>query len=287
MKRLTEIKKRKEEKNSSHKSKKKLIISIIIVGFVVIVSSAGYYFFFFNKNFNKKPETEITLTEQQKLEIVTKVNDLMELFLEQIRLKATINTGDITPYLAPTSSGHKILTYSIPDGWIDYEGVIIGDVKVIDKEQVEVEIEYPLASQFGNKFMNIQYKVSYLPGQWLISDIISQIIKDHGITIWPIKQDTEELEQIQGNIRDHLDSWRLDPLKTAEHEAPANGFLPDDSFELITDKYTWVPKVGTYEAVVKATHQDQIFYILLSQPFIKGYQGVWSIKSIERNQPNI
>lgn len=278
MKRLNSVKKEKTGKKRG--AGKRKLVSVIIVFALILIIGAGYYFFGHRKPAERVP----VLTEEQRLEITAKTNKLAEDFLRELSLLATDNTRSIKPFVLAESVS-EVQSRSIPNDWVDYGGIRLDKIEVVDSQTAVITVSFPLSSLMAEKFMVIKYEVVKSQGQWLLSKVQSETIKDHGVTLWPVIQAYEEIVKTQNEVKNNREAWQLDPLQVVRKTAPLNGFSPGDQFELIGGIYNWVPNKGTYQAAVKAVHDGQAFYIVLNQPLRRGYWGIWMVDSISRNKP--
>jgi hypothetical protein len=82
------------------------------------------------------------------------------------------------------------------------------------------------------------------------------------------KPSAAQVEQWQQAAK--TETWRLDPLQTAQHLAPNYGFSNSDSFNQ--------PDSDVDTVIV--THSQQQYQFVMYQPGNTGSDGVWYIKSI-------
>lgn len=89
-----------------------------------------------------------------------------------------------------------------------------------------------------------------------------------------------DIEQWQADVKNGKDVWRLDPVSAAENLAGVYGFIPGDQLTLVTDEGSTQPI--SESATIIALHGPDTYVITLVQPNITGPQGIWVIRSIEK-----
>jgi hypothetical protein len=85
-----------------------------------------------------------------------------------------------------------------------------------------------------------------------------------------------QLEQWQLAGTNGKESWRLDPLATAQHQSLDYGFASSDSFTLTQAS-------SNSATIVQVTHNDSIYHLTMYQPGQTDRKGIWIIKAITQN----
>lgn len=111
-----------------------------------------------------------------------------------------------------------------------------------------------------------------------------RLVSSGEISLSTVSPDEDKVREIQKNVEQNQQLWRLDPLQTAKEAGAKFGFDPrKDTFELIS-KEEQGGTDGKAVAKVLATHNGEEYIIQLIQPDKQGPEGIWVINSVTMNK---
>lgn len=109
------------------------------------------------------------------------------------------------------------------------------------------------------------------------------LVPDRPVKLGTAPMDMNKLKEVQAEVDNGHQAWRLDPLQVVMSEGPTLGLNPSvENARLISRTEQADEAQG--EAVVKVKSGQKTYLVRLVQPVKQGQSGIWTIQSIEEEK---
>ncbi|MDD3654414.1 MAG: GerMN domain-containing protein [Desulfotomaculaceae bacterium] len=109
------------------------------------------------------------------------------------------------------------------------------------------------------------------------------LVPDRPVKLGTVPMDINKLKEVQAEVDNGHQAWRLDPLQVVMSEGPALGLNPAvDNARLISRAEQADGAQG--EAKVEVKSGGKTYLVKLAQPVKQGQSGIWTIQSVEEEK---